>query len=328
MKRANPFSLSRIGFAAGIFSTVALFAAVGSNSKPAPRTTATAVDHGGATYVGESVCIACHTAQNQQFTHTQHANAFRLNPKNELQAKSCEACHGPGSNHIKDPANPANRGALIGFTREWGTPVEKQNSMCMSCHQSSSMFWSGSTHATNQLACSDCHNPMAKISATGLLKKPTINETCYTCHKEQRAEFAKRSHMPLPEGKVSCADCHNPHGSTSKGLIKADSVNELCYQCHTEKRGPFLWEHAPVRDNCLNCHNAHGSNHDKLLNVARPFACQQCHGNVGHQSTFYHAGQTVGGGAAVSSRVLARSCQNCHSQIHGSNHPAGARFQR
>jgi DmsE family decaheme c-type cytochrome len=169
---------------------------------------------------------------------------------------------------------------------------------------------------------------MGKISATGLLKKPTINETCYTCHKHQRAEFAKRSHMPLPEGKVSCADCHNPHGSTSKALIKADSVNELCYNCHTEKRGPFLWEHAPVRDNCLNCHNAHGSNHDKLLQVARPFSCQQCHGNGGHQTALYNAGQSVGGGAAVSSRVLGRACQNCHSQIHGSNHPAGARFQR
>jgi hypothetical protein len=26
--------------------------------------------------------------------------------------------------------------------------------------------------------------------------------------------------------------------------------------------------------------------------------------------------------------VIGRSCQNCHSQIHGSNHPSGARFQR
>ena len=26
--------------------------------------------------------------------------------------------------------------------------------------------------------------------------------------------------------------------------------------------------------------------------------------------------------------ILQRSCQNCHSQVHGSNHPSGARFQR
>ena len=115
---------------------------------------------------------------------------------------------------------------------------------------------------------------------------------------------------------------------TSKSLLKADTVNELCYQCHADKRGPFLWEHAPVRENCLTCHNAHGTNHDKLLTVARPFQCPQCHGNTNHQPTLYNAGQILGGGAAPNSRALGRSCQNCHSQVHGSNHPAGARFQR
>ena len=130
---------------------------------------------------------------------------------------------------------------------------------------------------------------------------------------------------------MTCVDCHNPHGSTSKSLLKADTVNETCYTCHTEKRGPFLWEHAPVRDNCLTCHNPHGSNQDKLLTAARSFLCQQCHGNgpaVGHQSTMYNAGQILGGGAGPSTRTLGRSCQNCHSQIHGSNHPGGARLQR
>lgn len=325
----NPFTFTRLGWLAGLYAVIGIAGLIRGNSARVPAAPVPAVDHGDAVYVGEAVCIACHATPNQHFTHTQHAIAFRQNPKNDLHKHSCEACHGPGSNHLKDPANPANRGSLIGFTREWGTPVEKQTAMCRACHQGGSqLFWEGSTHATHQLSCSDCHNPMAKISATGLLRKPTINETCYSCHQQQRAEFAKRSHMPLPEGKMSCVDCHNPHGTPSKALIKADSVNELCYHCHAEKRGPFLWEHAPVRDNCLNCHHAHGSNHDKLLQVARPFSCQQCHGNPTHQSTLFNAGQLLGGGAGLNSRVLGRSCQHCHSQVHGSNHPAGARFQR
>lgn len=124
--------------------------------------------NGGAIYVGEAVCIVCHSPQNAQFTHTQHANAFQLNPKNEREKLSCEACHGPGSNHLKDPANPANHVSLVGFTREWGTPVAQQNGMCPTCHQGGQhMFWPGLTHATNELSCSDCHNPMAKVSATG-----------------------------------------------------------------------------------------------------------------------------------------------------------------
>lgn len=330
MKNPRRLLSIMVGFAVAWMGAIALVSGMvakpASHAAPAPAGPL----NGGATYVGEAKCISCHAPENKQFTHTLHANAFRLNPKNELQQRSCEACHGPGSKHVADPDSPTNKGSLIGFTKEWGTPVAQQNAMCLTCHQGgNAMFWSSSVHSQNQLGCSDCHNPMARISATGSLKNPTINETCYTCHQQQRADFAKRSHMPLPEGKLSCVDCHNPHGSTSKQLLKADSVNETCYNCHAEKRGPFLWEHAPVRENCLTCHNAHGSNHDKLLQVARPMLCQQCHGNgAGHQANLYNAGQIIGGGAAPSTRVMGRSCQNCHSQIHGSNHPGGARFQR
>jgi len=166
-----------------------------AQAQPAPTTPPL---NGGAVYVGEAVCIACHAAPGKQFAHTAHANAFRLNPKNEQEKVTCEACHGPGSNHLKDPISKENRVSLVGFTKEWGTPIAQQTAMCLTCHQGGErMFWPGSPHATNDLSCSDCHNPMAKISATGLLKKATINETCYTCHQQQRAEFAKRSHMPL-----------------------------------------------------------------------------------------------------------------------------------
>jgi hypothetical protein len=33
-------------------------------------------------------------------------------------------------------------------------------------------------------------------------------------------------------------------------------------------------------------------------------------------------------GNLPSKRMTGRSCQNCHSTIHGSNSPSGARFQR
>jgi DmsE family decaheme c-type cytochrome len=173
---------------------------------------------------------------------------------------------------------------------------------------------------------------MARFSAKGLLRSASISETCQTCHGQQRAEFRKRSRMPLPEGKISCGDCHSAHGSPTRPLLRADSVNEVCYPCHAEKRGPMLWEHAPVRENCLNCHNAHGSNHDKLLVAARPYICQQCHTSpAAHAGQFFRGDQTAQSalsGGTQSARMIGRSCQNCHSQIHGSNHPSGARFQR
>jgi DmsE family decaheme c-type cytochrome len=291
----------------------------------------------GAVVVGEKACVSCHSQENIHFTETTHAKAFRANPRNDRERQVCEACHGPGSLHAK---NTTDRSLIVGFTRGWGTPVEKQVETCMGCHQGGNrLHWPGSVHAGNELSCSDCHNPMEKISVNALLSRNTINDTCSRCHQQQRAEFNKRSHMPLPEGKMTCVDCHNPHGSPTKPLLKADSVNGICYGCHAEKRGPMLWEHAPVREACTNCHTPHGSNHDKLLVASRPQLCQQCHSPaVGHPGQFYRGDQTaaagqivLGAGAATSStsqRVVGRSCQNCHSQIHGSNHPAGARFQR
>jgi len=283
-----------------------------------------------ATYIGEKACIGCHGQENKHFKETLHSKIFRLNPKNELERHVCESCHGPGSEHARDATN---KSLIIGFTKAWNTPIEKQNAQCIACHQGGNrLHWPGSIHQTNKLGCADCHNPMERNSASGLLVRQSISETCYQCHAQQRAEFKKRSHMPLPEGKMSCVDCHNPHGSPTKPLLKADSVNEVCYACHAERRGPFLWEHAPVRENCLNCHLPHGSNHDKLLQEARPMHCQKCHNPpVGHPGQFFRNDQTAASallGGTPSQRVIGRSCQNCHVQIHGSNHPAGARFQR
>ncbi len=304
--------------------------------------------HGPATYVGEKACTTCHDAENNSFGHTTHSRAFRENPSNETEKMVCEACHGPGSLHIK---NTKDHSLLIGFSKGWGSSVAKMNAQCLNCHKGGQrIFWEGSIHQMNKLACSDCHNPMAKFSAGGLLKKPSITETCQTCHQQQRAEFKKKSHMPVPEGKMTCEDCHNPHGTSGKRLLKADNVNDLCYTCHAEKRGPFLWEHAPVRENCLNCHVPHGSNNDKLLVQTRPFLCSGCHsttGSMGHlmwgnnttgdvvngdpTSLGQNAlGQQVNTAPVViaSKRMSGRSCQNCHSMIHGSNSPGGARFQR
>ena len=285
-----------------------------------------------ARYVGEKTCIKCHDFEAAHFEHTLHAKVFRQNPRNHVEQQVCEACHGPGSLHAQR-GQEQNRDYLIGFTRNWGTPIEQQNAVCLSCHQGGQrLHWSGSAHDTQKLGCTDCHNTMGRFSARGLLKKASISETCLTCHTQQRAEFSKRSHMPLPEGKMSCEDCHSAHGSSKTPLLKADSVNEVCYACHAEVRGPMLWEHAPVRENCSNCHHPHGSNHDKLLVAARPYLCQQCHNNAGgHSSTFYRADGTAAAalqGGSANPRVISRSCQNCHSQVHGSNHPSGARFQR
>jgi DmsE family decaheme c-type cytochrome len=263
--------------------------------------------------------------ENTNWAHTVHAKVFNLNPRNQIEMQGCEACHGPGSVHVQNPAEPSS---IIRFSRRSPLTIAQQNDVCLNCHRGGQrIFWSSSTHETFDVACSDCHNPMANYSTRGLEARRSVNETCFQCHKTQRAEFSRRSHMPLLEGRVSCVDCHNPHGSTTEPLLKADSVNETCYACHAEKRGPFLFEHAPVRESCVNCHSPHGSNHESLLVTARPLLCQQCHAQPGHPSQLLTRG-TIPSGPGPNIRMISRSCSNCHTQIHGSNHPSGSRFER
>jgi DmsE family decaheme c-type cytochrome len=290
-----------------------------------PSTPAAAAADDDRTYVGQKTCEGCHGQEAANWAHTIHAAVFTLNPRDSIEAQGCEACHGPGSAHVK---NPNDLSTIISFSHKSLTPVAKQNAQCLSCHQGGQrIFWHGSIHENNNLACSDCHNPMSNFASHGLTARESINQTCFSCHKIQRTEFNKRSHMPLLEGKITCVDCHNPHGSTTAPLLKADSVNEVCYGCHAEKRGPFLFEHAPVRESCLNCHNPHGSNFEALLTAPRPMLCQQCHAQDGHPAQLLTRGNMVLG-PAPDPRLISTSCQTCHVNIHGSNDPSGARFER
>ena len=274
---------------------------------------------------GDKVCTACHTLETQHFSHTVHSIGLRAAAQAGAGTPVCETCHGAGSKHAQEPTQ---KGLIIGFTKASGTPVEVQTGACLSCHSGGPRnHWLGSVHQRFDVSCSDCHNPMNEVSAEGLMARQSISETCATCHRDIRAQFNRRSHMPLPEGQMSCADCHNPHGSLTAPLLKTDTLNETCYQCHAEKRGPFLFEHAPVRDNCANCHTPHGSNQHALLVAPMPFLCQQCHSHTRHPNDLLTA-QSLGTGSNPDERLMGRGCITCHAQIHGSNHPSGPRFHR
>ena len=275
--------------------------------------------------VGEGMCTGCHALENDHFSHTIHALGLRAAAQGRTDAPVCEACHGAGSAHAE---NPTQKGLIIGFTRNSGTPIAVQTQTCLTCHQGGPRdHWLGSVHQRNDVSCSDCHNPMGRFSPEGSMARASINDTCATCHRDIRAQFDRRSHMPLPEGQMTCADCHNPHGSLTAPLLKTNTVNETCTQCHAEKRGPFLFEHAPVRGSCLNCHTPHGSNQLSLLVAPMPFLCQQCHSHLRHPNDLLTSG-SLANGVNPDERLMGRACITCHAQIHGSNNPSGPRLHK
>ena len=102
-------------------------------------------------------------------------------------------------------------------------------------------------------------------------------------------------------------------------MLRTATPNETCFTCHAEKRGPFLFEHPPVRENCMTCHDPHGSTNRSLLTTSAPRLCQECHSEATHPSMPHDP---------LALYAFNRGCTNCHSQVHGSNSPSGARFHR
>jgi len=201
-----------------------------------------------ATLVDNKVCLTCHASQAAEFNKT-------LMGKIGLQKKGmfdCQNCHGAGSEHVK-AGGGRGVGGIMGFGPTDPRTNEEKNAVCIGCHQKGERtYWAGSVHQSRDLACTNCHTVMKNVSRKHNLKTVAEMETCFQCHKLQRAQIQYSSHMPIREGKITCSDCHNPHGSVTEKLIREATVNENCYKCHAEKRGPMLFEHQPVRENCLN----------------------------------------------------------------------------
>ena len=279
-------------------------------ARPSPRTAP-----------GSVTCADCHEDQ---------VKAFARNPHAATGEKACASCHTGSARHIEEGGGAG----ILAFKKS--EPSEQKSNLCLTCHEKADQAPYGSgMHARRDVDCASCHSVHSPKSKVNLLKTASQTDTCTTCHKAVRAKNQRASHHPIREGKMSCSSCHNPHDSANPRMVTASSVNEKCYECHAEKRGPFLHEHAPVRENCVSCHDPHGSNHDKMLNAKQPYLCQRCHFSGGHPGNLYDRSNTLAGspipipgGATISSRAVERECKNCHSQIHGSNSLSGPVFGR
>ncbi len=287
---------------------------------------------------GAQTCLSCHnTAPVIDILKTPMGVA--ADSRTPLGQSGCETCHGPSGYHaqlkmvdgklILPPILFKKPKVDVGVD---ASPAAVQNRTCQNCHEGDMPInWKGSPHQTAQVACATCHTVHALRDP--VLVRQTQPQICFKCHQDVRAMSFEYSHHPIREGKVVCADCHNPMGGPGPHQLKEFTVNQTCYQCHSDKRGPFLWEHQPVRDNCTNCHTPHGSNQPRLLKEPLNFLCSSC-----HSSMSAHMGGSFGGAAtipfgnqlgtpSVSSMISnQRACLNCHSQIHGSNSPAGEFF--
>lgn len=198
---------------------------------------------------------------------------------------------------------------------------------CSACHEKEHQEFRLSTHQRIAIpkgdaraeGCEMCHGPGSlHVEASGgksnIINPKKDPSICFSCHIEKKAEFKLPHHHPVLEGKMSCADCHSPHGEEVRpwSATTLQDVNEACFKCHKDQRGPFVWEHEAVREGCTTCHKVHGSINDKMLVARDSNLCLRCH----TQMDFPVIGKSGHGG-----RLPAGTCfsAGCHTAVHGSN---------
>ena len=275
------------------------------------------VEISGATKVGSDQCAAC---------HGEVAKTYRRSP-HSMREVECEQCHGAGSLHVAAGGYAKeSKDKIVSFKDR---PAEEANGACLSCHSKSDHVrnWFSSAHQAQDIKCADCHTIHSEThgevrgefqaEARGVPRaiesRRQGNEGCLRCHQKQNAQADLPYHHPIREGKMSCVDCHDPHGGSAGNNLKVANTNELCFSCHAEYQGPFSFQHPPVTEDCMKCHSAHGSPNQNMLTVSQPALCLQCH-------SAHHNGASL---------PLVDRCTNCHNAIHGSDIPSatgGSKF--
>lgn len=256
-------------------------------------------------------CVECHETEATT-SHSFHSQ--------------CNACHTNAVEHLqsheaREKAKGPNKPPKI-------VAIKPDSKECLSCHKNDSkrMNFAFSDHHKAGVQCRDCHGnhtPKIKSLTAGMTKAGKEAALCASCHKDVMAKFNMRSHHPLREGGVTCVSCHDQHGGKQTTLA---GKTTQCTQCHQNVRGPHAFDHAPVVEDCMTCHNAHGTPNRKLLALAEPALCLQCHSVAGNRH-----GQPTGtsnptGNGLVISATALRNCSSCHNAIHGSGSDQHLRF--
>lgn len=265
-------------------------------------------------YVGAETCKTCHEDMPSKGFYKTYEDSphyvTTLDTKKGPEWHGCEACHGPGKEHVE---GGGDKSKIFAFKNASAKEISDR---CLGCHtygEEHSNF-ARSAHLQNNVSCIDCHSPHRPKESQHLMKEKTPT-LCYGCHQEAKLQFNQPFHHRVNEGLVQCNDCHNPHGGYLNRQLRATATQDMvCFKCHADKAGPFVYEHEAVKvEGCTACHSPHGSANARLLKRSQVnLLCLECHAftvDAGPAAipTFHNQAQKY------------QACTMCHTAIHGSN---------
>ncbi|TBN04685.1 tetratricopeptide repeat protein [Hyunsoonleella flava] len=224
-----------------------------------------------------NMCADCHST-NVRKNYDIETHSY--DTKYALINVNCEACHGPGKNHVENAKKLGNAYKPNGDLKmTLNTGPKELVDQCARCHarreQYSEFYNFEGTfldHYAPQLLTDNLYHPDGQILDEVYVYGSFLQSKMY-------------------QNNVTCTNCHNPHS-----LKLRFEGNMLCAQCHDTKvydvPSHHFHETASEGSKCINCHmagkiymgNDYRRDHsfriprpDLSLKYGTPNACTQCH---------------------------------------------------
>ena len=247
------------------------------------------------------MCAECHsTGVRKNYDATARRFATRYAEVNV----ACEACHGPGSNHVTWARKEGDWRRLDGGTKglavalderktvTWAISADTGNAQrtparmtsrevetCGRCHARRGQFSDDATHG----------RPLGDTHRVSLIDGPLYHPDGQI--REEVYEYGSFLQSKMFARGVTCSDCHEPHS----GKLRA-SGGQVCLGCHAAQKYETATHHfhqAGSRGaDCVGCHMPTSlymvvdPRHDHSVRVPRPDlsvklgvpnACTGCH---------------------------------------------------
>ena len=267
------------------------------------------------------MCADCHST-NLRKNYDPQTHTFATSYA-EIDV-ACEACHGPGSNHVAW----AKRG-------DW-RPYEANHGLLIALDERRNVSWKIDRTIGNAVRsaprqsereiqlCARCHSRRSQIHEDYVHGQPVgndyrvalLDENLYFPDgqiKDEVYEYGSFIQSRMFHAGVTCSDCHDPHS-----LKLRATGNGVCLQCHAANKYDSSRHHfhqaGSLGSQCVECHmpvrtymvvdarrdhSIRIPRPDRSLKLGVPNACHSCHSDrsadwAARQMTKWYGHEPVG----------------------------------